>query len=105
MIKRALCILPLFLVGCDDAPKYRTYHELEHVCAADTVPARAEFTLQCIANANPKSDEEPEDWIRLCLEMAVDTYCELQSYKVTEVKLKGGYWEASSRKLIKGGND
>jgi len=33
------------------------------------------FILDCIKNANPKSDEEPEDWIYMCKNMSLDLYC------------------------------
>ncbi|MCP5004805.1 MAG: hypothetical protein GY941_12820 [Planctomycetes bacterium] len=105
MNKQVLCVLIILLAGCDDEPKYRTSYEMAPACNADTVAARAEFTLQCIGNANPKSDEEPEDWIDICLDMAVSTYCELKSYEVIEFKQDGGYWEPASRKLVGARND
>lgn len=33
------------------------------------------FILDCIKNANPKSDEEPEDWIYMCKNMSLDLFC------------------------------
>ena len=35
----------------------------------------ADFALTCIENANPKSDEEPEDWIDKCQNMAMNLLC------------------------------
>lgn len=36
---------------------------------------QSEFILDCIKNANPKSDEEPEDWIYMCKNMSLDLFC------------------------------
>lgn len=36
----------------------------------------AAFILDCLANANPLSDEEPEDWIRNCERFAMNMYGE-----------------------------
>ena len=38
---------------------------------------QAVFVLECIKNANPKSDEEPEDWIGDCKTMSNDLFCEI----------------------------
>ena len=41
---------------------------------------QAKFVLTCIKNANPKSDEEPEDWIYECKNMSLDMFCTKKSY-------------------------
>lgn len=61
------------LIGCSssDVVFTRTIQS----CDNSTTEKRAQFTLECIENANPKSDEEPEDWIMICKTMAEATYC------------------------------
>lgn len=70
-------LLLALLVGCDQFEFGDTYttKRTDNRCADDTVESRADFTLQCIENANPKSDEEPEDWILKCQTMATNLYC------------------------------
>ncbi|CAN8141436.1 hypothetical protein THIOSC15_2930020 [uncultured Thiomicrorhabdus sp.] len=69
-------LLLLVLPGCTsregEVPTTQTY---KHVCDDNTVTQRADFIINCVRNANPKSDEEPEDWITLCQTMAEETYC------------------------------
>lgn len=36
---------------------------------------QSKFILTCIKNANPKSDEEPEDWLYQCKNISLDLYC------------------------------
>ena len=62
-------------------------------CDTSTAPIRATFTLTCISNANPKSDEEPEDWIRLCKKMADETYCPMAMFK--------SHWDGAIQKIVK----
>lgn len=69
MLSVLLCVS-----GCD-YEKTQTITKSHPVCDSSTIEARASFTLSCIANANPKSDEEPEDWITICQDMAIKTYC------------------------------
>lgn len=73
-------IIFLMLVGCSD------YEEVIQItdnhCTAESKAERAGFILQCVQGANPKSDEEPEDWLRVCQGMAEDTYCEMRTYDV-----------------------
>lgn len=62
----------------------------EHqTCHDSTIKQRADFTLQCIGNANPNSDEEPEDWIGMCQEMAKSTYCKTDVRTLTQVCEQG----------------
>lgn len=37
----------------------------------------SESFLKCVFNANPKSDEEPEDWIPKCAEYTREAWCPL----------------------------
>lgn len=51
-------------------PSYDTY-----ACDAVQSEKLSAFILKCIESANPKSDEEPEDWIELCQKMGRETLC------------------------------
>lgn len=74
-----------FLIsGCNESGDMRTREITATHCETDTAQERASFILQCIANANPKSDEEPEDWILFCQSMAERTLCEKKVMLVTE---------------------
>lgn len=43
-----------------------------------------EFVSACIKDANPKSDEEPEDWIKQCRYTAIEIICkEVDGFKWT----------------------
>ena len=67
------------LSGCESEMGIeRDFITVDRVCADTVSEVIGEFTLHCIDNANPKSDEEPEDWIDMCHEMAVDIYCPLK---------------------------
>lgn len=80
------------LTGCSDNIKV----EKEFICSGDSVEDRSSFILQCLANANPKSDEEPEDWITLCERMAERAYCETAQFKYTY----SHQWDFISKTLI-----
>jgi hypothetical protein len=64
--------LLLALTGCG---KDYTNYAIEPDCSEVESEPRASFILACLQNANPKSDEEPEDWIRQCETMAENAYC------------------------------
>ena len=51
----------LFLVGCQNGPDASP--DVIYDCSAQLANV-VQFTLACIERANPKADEEPEDWIR-----------------------------------------
>lgn len=59
-----------FLCGCSEEPRL----DYEWDCS-EHMQEGAQFIQDCIANANPKSDEEPEDWIRHCEHMMQNLYC------------------------------
>jgi len=81
------------LSGCDSSPEYRDINKVTFDCSAN-VEKVAVFTLSCIENANPKSDEEPEGWIGDCKAMAKDIYCTQNSSIVRQQKLPfAGGWE------------
>ena len=50
-------------------------------CQDDTTQVRADFILQCVENANPMSDEEPEDYILECRYTSKVLYCNYGSVK------------------------
>ena len=80
----SILIALLCVVGCTNKEDERQIERMRNHCEPDTVDLRANFILQCINNGNPKSDEEPEDWITKCQDMAEDTYCPKKTYKITQ---------------------
>jgi len=85
--KRAFALsilIALLCAGCSDREETRTAERMRIQCEPETIKARANFILQCIKNANPKSDEEPEDWITKCQDMSQGTYCPKKPYIVTQ---------------------
>ena len=97
-MKYILIITLIALAGC--GPYERTRYSFEHNCGLDTAKDRSEFILQCIANGNPKSDEEPEGWILLCGVMAKDTMCSKAEFIVQESRPSaGGRWTVGSKIL------
>lgn len=64
-------LLALLLAGC--IPEHPTSWHAWRVCCDDK--ARAEWTLACTGSANPRSDDEPEDWIDECGEQAEEIFC------------------------------
>lgn len=92
----------LSLVACSDPNETKTKVMIDNHCTDASKEARADFILQCLNNANPKSDEEPEDWIRECQYMAEDTLCEQKRFEITYRcnGSSGCFWSESSRKII-----
>ncbi len=78
-----------FLSGCED--QHRTVERSRLICQEETKKPRADFILKCIGNANPKSDEEPEDWIYKCKVMAEETFCDYENVMVRQYAPNGGY--------------
>ena len=68
-----ILILAFFLIGCGS--EVETVDRYESFCNDTTIQARSEFTLTCIKNANPLSDEEPEDMISECNKVAKIIHC------------------------------
>lgn len=85
-----LSVLLVSLSGCSD--QERVIDKIEIICSDTSKKERAEFTLQCIKNANPNSDEEPEDWIYMCERMAKKNFCDEETVSVRQFKQSGGYW-------------
>lgn len=77
-------LIALLCAGCSGKERTRTLEKMRIHCEPETIEARANFILQCIKNANPISDEEPEDWITKCQDMSQGTYCPKKPYLVTQ---------------------
>ena len=85
-------LLLFLLVGCThdhcmDKPDRRSYDH-RNLCTEDSINDRASFILECVGNANPYSDEEPQHWIDQCASVAVKTYCPKQKVTVTMATYK-----------------
>ena len=65
-----LCLV--LLIGCEKNP-ITTVHQ--YYCSYESQDKRAVFISECIKNANPMSDEEPEDMIKGCTRAAENLYC------------------------------
>jgi len=90
-------ILTGIIVGCDTHISKRKITRTQPVCDTTTSRERSEFILTCIKNANPNSDEEPEDWILLCEKMAERTLCSVVQVEVIQRKnCSQCYWEDQS---------
>jgi hypothetical protein len=72
--------------------EFRTV-QVEDVNCHESNERRASFILQCIENANPKSDEEPEDWLYICERMSIDLYCKTTIDYQHQIKRYQGHWE------------
>ena len=78
-------LLVAFLTGCGNPEgEQRTFMASKHHCTPETAQQRADFILRCVEGANPKSDEEPEDWIGQCQHMAEETLCTRQTVAVVQ---------------------
>ena len=98
MNKLLILLTAFVLTACESKPRTIVYQENDYYCSMDSADSRAKFILQCIENANPKSDEEPEDWIRLCQKMAESTLCPEITVTVTKHKRGGSsFWDEVSR--------
>ena len=93
-------LLLLLVAGCTDINGTRVIERDETYCQMDSSEARSKFILQCIKNANPQSDEEPEDWILKCQDMAEETLCPVILMQITQVCGEGARcrWSEVSRK-------
>jgi hypothetical protein len=89
------------IAGCDKG-ELRDVTRHKHHCTSETKTERSDFILQCIKNANPKSDEEPEDWIRDCQKMAEETHCPKVKMIITQECISdlGCVWIDRDEKLV-----
>lgn len=84
-MKKIIFVALLFaLIGCDDYPQYRNIKAMRKICSDEDIPKKASFILECLKNSNPKSDEEPEDWMPICERMAEKTFCKKETFNVTQ---------------------
>ena len=66
--------LGVFLLGCGERWPHLAY---EHRCTTEEAKtALAAWVAACIKDANPMSDEEPEDWIYQCENTGKRILCE-----------------------------
>ena len=101
MRKIALILLSAVLIsGCSKGE--RREREIGGLdCNASTAKVRADYMLQCIRNANPVSDEEPEDWLHICEDMAEKLYCKNNTFIITEECVVNGpcVWVEINRRV------
>lgn len=85
------------IAGCGKGD-VRKFEVSEIYCTQESSEKRAEFILSCIKNANPVSDEEPEDWIMKCQAMAERTICPRITVVKTQTCVSNGgcMWETNS---------
>ncbi len=78
-------LVVLVMMGCDDGryPLIETREIWENVCHDSTIDKRAKYIIDCLNAANPKSDEEPEDWMYICKNQADDLFCKRKTVKKT----------------------
>lgn len=78
-MKKLSCLAALLVLipGCEEPPWQRSAHsEMIQACVTDKDKETLRTWMsECISGANPKSDEEPEDWIRQCERTGVRTIC------------------------------
>lgn len=91
----------LVIVGCNSEDQYYDIHTTRVICTDDTIEKRSDFTLQCIENANPKSDEEPEDWLYKCENMAEKLYCKNKPVIVHYIQQAGNSYRTEIGTTIK----
>lgn len=87
-----LVLSVILLAACDDGPREREVIRSLNYCQSDTSDQRADFILKCIQYGNPKADEEPEDWIGMCQDMAEDTLCEKRNHIVTQERIADSWY-------------
>lgn len=89
MNKIWLFSLTLLLVACGGDPHYYTEQELRYYCPDKVKEKVKDYSLGCMEAANPRSDEEPEDWIYICRSDAIKLYCEERTVIITKFNPNG----------------
>lgn len=69
-------VLVLAVTACGSP--YNVKYADNIYCPADS-KERATFILECVKNANPMSDEEPEDYIYQCNVTSKELFCETKT--------------------------
>ena len=59
----------IFLIGCVEQVKSPCF-----VIADSVRVEQRKFVIDCVTGSNPKSDEEPEDWIHECTKSSIALY-------------------------------
>lgn len=73
-----LLISVLLMMSCICAQDPELHYK--HECSPEQNEQIAAWVLKCIEVANPKADEEPEDWIYQCKRTAKQTLCNMQPF-------------------------
>ena len=99
-----MTIVMFIVVGCGDKNDpirgdIKTSWMVGPDCDSVTIPVRHEFILECIKNGNPLADEEPEDWLTECEEIAIRLYCPEAIVEYTK-KWDGEKWVVFKRVVI-----
>lgn len=80
----------LLLVACDGETNYNMGLVYDRHCSeAADLRTLQQWTSDCIKSANPRSDEEPEDWIEECRRSGFAIACPLVP---TVEYLQNGEW-------------
>lgn len=74
LIASVFIIGMVVLCGCDKDVNDVRWEKVDQ-CTAKQNEKLAPWVNECIKNANPKSDEEPEDWIYMCKNMGKEMFC------------------------------
>ena len=88
-MKLLLVLLTLCVYACDSSTiAYR------HVVPEELRQEQRVWVLECIGRANPQSDEEPEDWVRMCHVTSIELYGVRTKGINYRVSGKRAYWES-----------
>lgn len=69
--------------------------EYRHIVPPENMEAHRAWILECIEKANPKSDEEPEDWIARCYYVSKQLFGIRTKGIHTHISGTSRYWEPS----------
>lgn len=84
-----LISLIAFLFGCSPKSKERYIIQSDISYSCSDKDKLANSILECVKNANPQSDEEPEDWVSECSKRMKQVYCNLDSaYKIWDTEYR-----------------
>ena len=96
-MKYTILVLSLALAGCSE-DRFRTTTDV--ICLPEVTEKVASFSQQCTGGGNPMSDEEPEDWIGKCLDMAQEIYCESVIVRVDQKRFGLDRWQEVGRSVM-----
>lgn len=95
-----LLIICLSCIACNNHPDTKKIREVRMDCSEIDPNIKAKFILDCIKNGNPNSDEEPEDWIPLCEDMAEKTFCKEVTVIVYKQHTGGGWYTEYKYEIV-----